>query len=112
MVDKIIVEDLSLQYSDGTESLRDVSSRVPEKPVTVLLRPAGAGKSTVLRCLHRLNELTDVKASSGLILMDGQNVLDPDIAVIPLRRKVGTVFARPVVMPMSIRENLTSVLEL
>jgi phosphate transport system ATP-binding protein len=45
-------------------------------------------------------------------MIDGQNVLDPEIDVIALRRKVGMVFARPVVLPMSIRQNLTYGLEL
>ena len=112
MVDKIIIEHLSLQYSDGTESLRDVSLGIREKAITVLFGPAGGGKSTLLRCLNRLNDLTEVKTASGKILIDGQNILDPDVDVIALRRKVGMVFARPVVLPMSIRENLTYGLEL
>jgi phosphate transport system ATP-binding protein len=112
MVDKIIVQNLSLQYSDGTESLRDVSLNIREEAVTVLFGPAGGGKSTLLRCLNRLNDLTEVKTASGQILIDGVNVLDPKLDVIALRRKVGMVFARPVVLPMSIRENLTYGLEL
>lgn len=111
-MDKIIIEHLSLQYSDGTESLRDVSLGIREKAITVLFGPAGGGKSTLLRCLNRLNDLTEVKTASGKILIDGQNILDPDVDVIALRRKVGMVFARPVVLPMSIRENLTYGLEL
>lgn len=112
MVDKIIIENLSLQYSDGTESLRNISLGVQEKAVTVLFGPAGGGKSTLLRCLNRLNDLTEVKAASGQILIDDQNILDPTIDVIALRRRVGMVFARPVVLPMSIRQNLTYGLEL
>jgi phosphate transport system ATP-binding protein len=112
MVDKIIVQNLSLQYSDGTESLRDVSLNIREEAVTVLFGPAGGGKSTLLRCLNRLNDLTEVKTAYGQILIDGVNVLDPKLDVIALRRKVGMVFARPVVLPMSIRENLTYGLEL
>ena len=112
MVDKIVVENLSLQYSDGTESLRNISLGIREKAVTVLFGPAGGGKSTLLRCLNRLNDLTEVKTASGQILIDGQNILDPKIDVIALRRKVGMVFARPVVLPMSIRQNLTYGLEL
>ena len=112
MVDKIIIENLSLQYSDGTESLRDISLGIREKAVTVLFGPAGGGKSTLLRCMNRLNDLTEVKASSGRILIDGENILDPKTDVIALRRKVGMVFARPVVLPMSIRQNLTYGLEL
>src|ERR1044071_6611515 len=111
-MDKIIIENLSLQYSDGIESLRDVSLTIREKAVTVLFGPAGGGKSTLLRCLNRLNDLTEIKASSGQILIDGQNVLDPSTDVITLRRKVGMVFARPVVLPLSIRGNLTYGLEL
>ena len=112
MVDKIIIENLSLQYSDGTESLRGVNLNIRENAVSVLFGPAGGGKSSLLRCLNRLNDLTEVKTAAGQILIDGQNILDPKIDVIALRRKVGMVFARPVPLPMSIRENLTYGLEL
>ncbi len=111
-MDKIVIEHLSLQYADGTESLRDVSLAIPEKAVTVMFGPAGGGKSTLLRCLNRLNDLTEIRASSGRVLIDGQDILDPQTDVIALRRKVGMVFARPVVLPMSIRQNLTYGLEL
>lgn len=111
-MNKIIVENLSLQYSDGTESLRGINLDIPEKAVTVLFGPAGGGKSTLLRCINRLNDLTEVKAASGRLLIDGKDILDPKTDVIELRRKVGMVFARPVVLPMSIRGNLTYGLEL
>jgi phosphate transport system ATP-binding protein len=78
----------------------------------VLFGPAGGGKSTLLRCLNRLNDLTEVKSTSGRILLDGENILDPKTDTIALRRKVGMVFARPVVLPMSIYQNLTYGLEL
>lgn len=112
MVDKIVIENLSLQYADGTESLRGINLNIREKAVTVLFGPAGGGKSTLLRCLNRLNDLTEVRATSGRILLDGENVLDPKTDVIALRRKVGMVFARPVVLPLTIRENLTYGLEM
>ncbi|HQV94936.1 MAG TPA: phosphate ABC transporter ATP-binding protein [Anaerolineales bacterium] len=111
-MNKIIVESLSLQYSDGTESLRDVSLNIRQNAVTVLFGPAGGGKSTLLRCMNRLNDLAEVKASSGRILIDGENILDPKLDVIALRRKVGMVFARPVPLPMSIRDNVIYALEL
>ena len=109
---KIIIQNLSLQYTDGTESLRDISLNIPANAVTVLFGPAGGGKSSLLRCLNRLNDLTEVKVASGKILLDGENILDPKTDVIALRRRVGMVFARPVVLPMSIRQNLTYGLEL
>ena len=111
-MNKIVIENLSLQYADGTESLRDISLDVRENAITVLFGPAGGGKSTLLRCLNRLNDLADVSTVSGRILLDGENILDPKTDTIALRRKVGMVFARPVVLPMSIRQNLTYGLEL
>ena len=111
-MNKILIESLSLQYSDGTESLRDVSLNIRQNAVTVLFGPAGGGKSTLLRCMNRLNDLAEVKASSGRILIDGENILDPKLDVIALRRKVGMVFARPVPLPMSIRDNVIYALEL
>ena len=111
-MDKILIEHLSLQYADGTESLRDVSMAVRANAVTVLFGPAGGGKSTLLRCLNRLNDLTSIRTSSGRVLIDGADVLDPATDVIALRRKVGMVFARPVVLPMTIAQNLTYSLEL
>ncbi len=111
-MNKILIENLSLQYSDGSESLRGINMGIRENAVTVLFGPAGGGKSTLLRCLNRLNDLTDIKASAGQILIDGENILDPKIDVIALRRKVGMVFARPVPLPMSIRENVVYGLEL
>src|SRR5574340_101874 len=111
-MDKIVIENLSLQYSDGTESLRGINMGIRENAVTVLFGPAGGGKSTLLRCINRLNDLTDIKTKSGRILIDGADVMDPKIDVIALRRKVGMVFARPVVLPLTIRGNLTYSLEL
>jgi phosphate transport system ATP-binding protein len=111
-MDKIVIERLSLQYADGTESLRGVSLGIRENAITVLFGPAGGGKSTLLRCLNRLNDLTEVRSTSGHILIDGENILDPKTDVVALRRKVGMVFARPVVLPMSIWQNLCYGLEL
>jgi len=111
-MNKIIIENLSLQYADGTESLRDINLDVREHAITVLFGPAGGGKSTLLRCINRLNDLTEVKSLSGRILLDGENILDTKTDTIALRRKVGMVFARPVVLPLSIYQNLTYGLEL
>jgi phosphate transport system ATP-binding protein len=110
-MDKITIENLTLQYSDGTESLRNISLSIHANAINVLFGPAGGGKSSILRCLNRLNDLADVKSVAGRIMMDGDDLLDPELDAIALRRKVGMVFARPVVLPMSIRQNLTYGLE-
>ena len=111
-MDKINIENLSIQYSDGTESLKNISLSIAANAITVLFGPAGGGKSTLLRVLNRLNDLADVIHMSGQVLLDGEDILDRDFDVISLRRRVGMVFARPVVLPMSIRRNLTYALEL
>jgi phosphate transport system ATP-binding protein len=109
---KIIVENLSLTYSDNTESLQDINLLIPKNKISVVFGPAGGGKSSLLRVFNRLNDLTDVKLVEGRVTIDGNNILDPKTDVISLRRKVGMVFARPVVLPMSIKENLTYGLEI
>ena len=109
---KITVENLTVAYSDGTESLRGVQLSMPANAITVLFGPAGGGKSTLLRTLNRLNDLADVVQLSGRVLIDGINILDPRTDTVALRRRVGIVFARPVVLPMTIRQNLTYGLEL
>ena len=100
------IEDLSLMYSDGNESLRRVTMQVPEHAITVLFGPAGGGKSTLLRVLNRLNDMADVKSVSGRVLFHGQDVLSPGVDVVELRRKVGIVFSRPAPLPLSIYENV------
>lgn len=109
---KINIQHLNLQYSDGRESLRDINLEIAANAITVIFGPSGGGKSSLLRVFNRLNDLADVKTVSGRVLLDDINILDPKIDVIKLRRRVGMVFARPVVLPMSIRSNLTYSLEL
>jgi phosphate transport system ATP-binding protein len=103
---KIRIENTSIRYSDGVESLRGVTLDLYARQINVLFGPAGGGKSTLLRAINRLNDLVDVEKRSGCILLDGQDVYAPDVDVIALRRRVGIVFARPVPLPMTIRQNL------
>lgn len=111
-MNKIVIEHLTLTYSDEVEALSDVSLEIPANAISVLFGPAGGGKSSLLRCLNRLNDLADVDEMRGLVLIDGQDIYSNKTDVIALRRKVGMVFARPVVLPLSIRSNLTYALEL
>ena len=106
-MNKITIENLFLRYSDGTESLRGINLVIPERQISVIFGPAGGGKSSLLRTLNRLNDLADVVSRKGTIQLDGQDIYQPGYDVIQLRREVGMVFARPVVLPMSIQENLT-----
>jgi phosphate transport system ATP-binding protein len=109
---KLEIENLTLQYADGTESLRGINLSIHENAINVLFGPAGGGKSSLLRCINRLNDLTELSVLDGRILLDDENILDRSTDVIALRRRVGMVFARPVTLPLTIRGNLTYGLEM
>jgi phosphate transport system ATP-binding protein len=103
---KIRIEQLSFSYSDGTEGLRDINLDIYPKQITTLFGPAGGGKSTLLRLLNRLNDLVSGTRMSGRVLLDGQDIYAPGMDVAALRRRVGIVFAQPIPLPMSIRQNI------
>ncbi len=104
---KIRVDHLTVQYADGTESLRDVSLDIPANQIMVLFGPAGGGKSTLLRALNRLNDLVEGVRQSGRIYLDGAEITRPEVNVVALRRRVGIVFAQPIPLPMTIRQNVS-----
>lgn len=97
--------ELSLYYG-SKQSLFDVSMDFPRQQVTALIGPSGCGKSTLLRCLNRMNDLIDDVSITGSILLDGEEVNDPTLDVIELRRRVGMVFQKAVPFPKSIYENV------
>ncbi len=109
---KIRIENFSLRYSDGIESLHNITLNIYANQINVLFGPAGGGKSSLLRAINRLNDLVDVSERSGRILLDGEDIYAPGYDVIALRRRVGIVFARPVSLPLSVYRNLTYGLEL
>jgi phosphate transport system ATP-binding protein len=75
--DKIVIENISLQYADGTQSLRKVSMYMREHAIAVLFGPAVGGKSSLLRCLNRLNDLAKIKNSLGAFYCS------PSVATLP-----------------------------
>ena len=77
----------------------------PRHEVTALIGPSGCGKSTFLRCLNRMNDLIDdVRTTADRF--DGQDINDPALDVIELRRRVGMVFQKSDPFPKSIYENV------
>jgi polar amino acid transport system ATP-binding protein len=69
------------------EVLKGVSFDVMKGGVVCIIGPSGSGKSTLLRCINAL-----VPIDSGSILVEGQEVHDPKLDKLALRRKVGMVF--------------------
>src|SRR5258707_15604037 len=67
--------------------LNGISMDVMKGQVICIIGPSGSGKSTLLRCVNAL-----VRIDSGSILVEGQEVNDPKLDKLALRRKVGMVF--------------------
>lgn len=99
------VNDLRLYYG-SSEALHGIAMEFPRFQATALIGPSGCGKSTLLRCLNRMNDLIEDVRTTGEILLEGQDITDPTLDVIELRRRVGMVFQRPTPFPKSIYENV------
>lgn len=101
---KLEVRDLWLGYGSRTV-LRQVSLSVRENEILGIIGPANGGKTSFLRALNRMNELTPGMWVRGQILLDGE-----DISRLPnvysLRRRIGVVFPLPVGLPLSIYDNV------
>ncbi len=99
----------AVRYWYGTApALMDVTLEIPDRAITVLFGPAGSGKSTLLRLANRLNDLVDGTRLEGQVLVDGENVYAPGTDVTRLRRRIGMVFALPLPLPGTVRENVTA----
>ena len=101
---KIRVKDLNLFYGDK-QALYNVSLDIEEKKVTALIGPSGCGKSTFLRTINRMNDLIDGVTINGDVVIDNEDVYKSS-DVIKLRTKVGMVFQKPNLFPMSIFDNV------
>ncbi len=86
--DQPLVRLVDVHKSYGTlPVLRGVSLDVRKGEVICIIGPSGSGKSTLIRCINAL-----VPIDSGTIRVEGQEVNDPDLDKLALRRKVGMVF--------------------
>lgn len=103
---KIRIEHVSYSYGDKP-ALRDVTLDIPANAITVFFGPASGGKTTLLRLINRLNDMIEGTRMSGRILLDGQDIYAPKTDVSALRRRIGMVFALPLPLPGTIRENIT-----
>ncbi|MEI8141122.1 MAG: phosphate ABC transporter ATP-binding protein [bacterium] len=102
---KISVTDFHV-YHEKDEALRGLNLEVRAHRILGIIGPSGAGKTTFLRALNRLNDLVPEMHVEGRVLLDGQDIYHPDFDVVSLRKRVGMLFALPVALPMSIYENV------
>ena len=82
----VSIRDVHKSFGDF-EVLKGVSFDVMKGEVVCVIGPSGSGKSTLLRCINALNDI-----QKGSIKVEGQEVHDPNLDKLALRKKVGMVF--------------------
>ena len=87
-------------------AIKNVSLDIGRNEVIAMIGPSGCGKSTFIRCLNRMNDTIEGCRVTGEITLDGVNIYDKNIDVVPLRAQVGMVFQKPNPFPKSIYENI------
>ena len=103
--DKVLVRNLNFYYGDH-RALKAVNVPLYDRKVMAFIGPSGCGKSTLLRILNRIYDLYPNQRAEGEVLLDGQNILDPNQDLNLLRARIGMVFQKPTPFPMSIYENI------
>lgn len=101
----ISVKNLNVFY--GKEAaLKNITVDIPDKKITAIIGPSGCGKTTLLKSFNRLVDSVEGVKVSGKVLVDGENVFDPDIEITHIRKKMGLLSQRPYALPMSIYDNV------
>ncbi len=102
---RMTARNVNVWYGDK-HAIQNVNLDIANNEVAALIGPSGCGKTTFLRCLNRMNDTIDGCLVEGEIALDGKNIYDKDVDVVPLRARVGIVFQKPNPFPKSIYENV------
>jgi phosphate transport system ATP-binding protein len=102
---RISCTDVNVFYGDK-HAIKNVTLDIGRHEIIAMIGPSGCGKSTFLRCLNRMNDTIENCRVTGKIMMDGQDINDNSIDVVPLRARVGMVFQKPNPFPKSVYENI------
>jgi len=93
-------------YYNDVRALKEISMNILTNKVTGIIGPSGCGKSTFLRSINRMNDVVPGIKTEGEILLDRENIYDPGVDVVSIRRKVGMVFQKSNPFPKSIFDNV------
>jgi phosphate transport system ATP-binding protein len=108
----LLIDQLNAYYG-AMPAVQDVTLPILQRRTTAIIGPSGCGKSTVLRCLNRMHEVVPRARVSGRVLLEGQNMYDPGVDPVRVRRRIGMLFQRPNPFPtMSIFDNVVAGLKL
>jgi len=101
----INIQHVNVYYKEH-QALKDITVDIPEKKITAIIGPSGCGKSTLLKSLNRLIDLVDGIKISGQVLFHGTDILNGQIDVTYIRKKMGLLAQKPCPLPMSIYDNV------
>jgi phosphate transport system ATP-binding protein len=105
---RVEVRDLNVHYG-AFHAVQDVTMTIEPNAVTALIGSSGCGKSTFLRALNRMHELTPGARVEGSVMLDGVDVYGPGVDAVAVRRQIGMVFQSPNPFPtMSIYDNVAA----
>jgi tungstate transport system ATP-binding protein len=99
MKEVLRIHDLKQSYN-GQLVLDIPLFAVDEQEIVAIIGPSGAGKSTLLRLTNGLERPTQ-----GKIFLRG-DIVSPDEAGLPVRRRMATVFQKPAVFNASVADNV------
>ncbi len=100
---KIEIKNLDIWFG-SLHALKQASMEIRANEILSIIGPSNSGKTTFLRMLNRLNDLSPNFRMSGEIKLEAENI--NDIAAELLRKRVGMVFALPLPLPLSIFDNV------
>ncbi len=101
----IEARDLHIFYGNF-RAIKAVNLEIERQKVTAIIGPSGCGKSTMLRSFNRMNELVPTAHARGEVIFYGQNIYEPHVDPVEVRRHIGMVFQKPNPFPKSIYENV------
>jgi phosphate transport system ATP-binding protein len=103
---------VNLFYGDF-HAVEEVTMTIEPNKVTALIGSSGCGKTTFLRSLNRMHELTPGARVQGEVTLDGEDIYDSRVDPVAVRRLIGMVFQQPNPFPtMSIYDNAAAGLNL
>ena len=101
----IEIKALNLFYGDF-HALIDVNMAVGERRITAIIGSSRCRKSTLLRCINRMNDMIEDVSITGSVKVRGEEIYRKGLAFVKLRKKAGMVFQRPNPFPLSVYENV------
>ncbi|HEY3298673.1 MAG TPA: phosphate ABC transporter ATP-binding protein [Armatimonadota bacterium] len=101
----ITISNLNLWYQ-GNQVLKGIDVKIPRNKVTAIIGPSGCGKTTLLKCVNRMIELVPGTRLEGKVMIDGLDVYGRGVDVTMIRKRIGLISQKPVLLPMSIFDNV------